>query len=297
MRYTFKTFQTEFPDDAACLNRLMEIRYGGTEIECPGCGVANATFHPLDKRRGFACHACGHHIYPCAGTIFEKSSTRLTLWFFAMYLMTSTRHGVAAKELQRQLGVTYKTAWRMAHELRKLMGSADFGGTLGGEGKHVEIDETYFGGKQKRSEMKAKGSNKTVIFGMAERDGMLRVGPVPNAQRYTLQKAARHNLKPGTTVTTDEWGGYTDLHLLGVKHDTVQHGSGEYVRGIHHTNTIESHWGHFKRAVKGTHVSISAKHLAKYVAEFTYRRNFRNSHLNMFDRLISACGLPRPVEP
>jgi transposase len=297
MRYTFKTFQTEFPDDEACLNRLMEIRYGGTEITCPACGVEKAKYHPMSKRRGFACQECGHHIFPCAGTIFEKSSTRLTLWFFAMYLMTSTRHGVAAKELQRQLGVTYKTAWRMAHELRKLMGSADFGGPLGGEGKHVEIDETYFGGKQKRSEMKAKGSNKAVIFGMAERDGMLRVGPVPNNQRYTLQKAVRHNLKPGTVVTTDEWGGYTDLHLLGVKHETVKHGSKEYVRGIHHTNTIESHWGHFKRAVKGTHVSISAKHLAKYVAEFTYRRNFRNSHLNMFYRLISACGLPRPVEP
>jgi len=297
MRYTFKTFQTEFPDDAACLNRLMEIRYGGTEIECPGCGVEKAKYHPMNKRRGFACQECGHHIYPCAGTIFEKSSTRLTLWFFAMYLMTSTRHGVAAKELQRQLGVTYKTAWRMAHELRKLMGSADFGGPLGGEGKHVEMDETYFGGKQKRSEMKASGSNKTVVFGMAERDGMLRVGPVPNAQRYTLQKAARHNVKPGSIVTTDEWGGYNDLHLLGVKHETVAHSKGEYVRGVHHTNTIESHWGHFKRAVKGTHVSISAKHLAKYVAEFTYRRNFRGSHLTMFDRLISACGLPRPVEP
>lgn len=145
MRYTFKTFQTEFPDDAACLNRLMEIRYGGTEITCPACGVEKAKYHPMSKRRGFACQECGHHIFPCAGTIFEKSSTRLTLWFFAMYLMTSTRHGVAAKELQRQLGVTYKTAWRMAHELRKLMGSADFSGPLGGEGKHVEIDETYFG--------------------------------------------------------------------------------------------------------------------------------------------------------
>lgn len=297
MRYTFNTFQTEFPDDAACLMRLMEIRYGGTEIECPGCGVEKAKYHPMNKRRGFACQECGHHIYPCAGTIFEKSSTRLTLWFFAMYLMTSTRHGVAAKELQRQLGVTYKTAWRMAHELRKLMGSADFGGTLGGEGKHVEIDETYFGGRQSNEDRKAKGTNKTVIFGMAERGGPIRVGPVQDAKRLTLQKAARHNLKRGTVVSTDEWQGYNDLHLLGVKHDTVQHGSGEYVRGIHHTNTIESHWGHFKRAVKGTHVSISAKHLAKYVAEFTYRRNFRNSHLNMFERLISACGLPRPVEP
>ena len=101
--------------------KLMEINYGGTEITCPGCGVERAKFHPMTKRRAFACQECGHHIYPAAGTIFHKSPDHLTKWFFAMYLMTSTRHGVAAKEVERQLGVTYKCAWRMCHELRKLM--------------------------------------------------------------------------------------------------------------------------------------------------------------------------------
>ena len=125
--YTFKEFQAEYPDDAACLVKLMEINFGGTHIHCPGCGVL-ANFYPMGKRRGFACQECGHHVYPCAGTIFHKSSTKLTLWFFAMYLMTSTRHGVAAKEIERQTGVTYKCAWRMCHELRKLMTSADYTG-------------------------------------------------------------------------------------------------------------------------------------------------------------------------
>ena len=131
-KYTFKQFQAEYPNDAACLAKLMEVNYGGTEIICPGCGGDRAKFHPMNKRRAFACQECGHHIYPAAGTIFHKSPTPLTKWFFAMYLITSTRHGVAAKELERQLGVTYKCAWRMAHELRKLMASADHGGTLGG---------------------------------------------------------------------------------------------------------------------------------------------------------------------
>jgi hypothetical protein len=115
----------------------------------------------LTKRRAFVCQLCGQHIYPCAGTIFHKSPTNLTKWFFTMYLMTSTRHGVAAKEIERQLGVTYKCAWRMCHELRKLMASADFSGPLGGDGKHVEIDETTKGGYQSNRERRAKGSNKT----------------------------------------------------------------------------------------------------------------------------------------
>ena len=172
-KYTFKQFQQEYPDDASCLAKLMEINFGGTEIVCPGC-QKRANFHPMSKRRAYACQACGHHVYPAADTIFHKSRTPLTKWFFAMYLMTSTRHGVAAKELERQLGVTYKCAWRMAHELRKLMATADhdFGGgpTLKG---HIEIDETFVGGRRKADEP----DNKTIIFGMVERGGKIVAGP------------------------------------------------------------------------------------------------------------------------
>src|SRR5689334_16784058 len=158
-KYTFKEFQAEYPNDAACLAKLMEINYGGTSIICPGC-AERTTFHPMHKRRAFACQACGYHIYPAAGTIFHKSRTNLTKWFFAMYLMTSTRHGVAAKEIQRQLGVTYKCAWRMCHELRKLMATADNRGKLSG---HVEIDETLVGGRQSIEDKRRNGSNKTIV--------------------------------------------------------------------------------------------------------------------------------------
>jgi len=289
---TFKQFQVQYPDDASCLDKLMEVNYGGTEIMCPGCGV-DTKFHRLAQRRAYVCQHCGHHVYPAADTIFHKSRTNLTKWFFAMYLMTSTRHGVAAKELQRQLGVTYKCAWRMAHELRKLMAAADHGGKLGGDGKHMEMDETLLGGKQTMDARRNKGTNKTMLFGMVERDGMMRAGPVPNAWATTIQNIVRANVSKGTTVSTDEWAGYNDLPLMGMTRGSVNHSKKEWVRGIHHTNTIEGHWGHFKRAVRGTHVHISGKHAWKYVAEFTYRRNFRHSHEAMFNRLVAAFALPR----
>src|SRR6266436_2861749 len=174
MKYTFKQFQAEYPDDAACLAGVMKSQYGGTRFFCPGCGV-EAEFHAMTKRRAYACQECGHHVYPCAGTIFHKSRTKLTHWFFAMYLMTSTRHGVAAKEIERQIGVTYKTAWRMCHELRKLMTGADHTGPLAG---HVEVDETRIGGKQKQRDRRRKGDNKTIVMGIVERGGKMRAAPI-----------------------------------------------------------------------------------------------------------------------
>lgn len=286
-KYTFQQFQQEYPNDAACLAKLMEINHGGTEITCPGCGTLRAKFHPMAKRRAYACQECGHHIYPAAGTIFHKSSTPLTKWFFAMYLMTSTRHGVAAKELERQLGVTYKTAWRMAHELRKLMASADhqWGGPMDG---HVEIDETHVGGRRKSNEP----DNKTVVFGMLQRDGRLLAAPIPDVTTYTVEGIINENIPAGTTISTDEHRVYQGLRHA-YDHGTVNHSAKEYVRGIHHVNGLESHWSLFKRAVKGTHVHISAKHSWKYVSEFSYRRNMRHSHSNMFNLLVEAFALPR----
>jgi predicted RNA-binding Zn-ribbon protein involved in translation (DUF1610 family)/transposase-like protein len=286
-KYTFQQFQQEYPNDAACLAKLMEINHGGTEITCPGCGTIRAKFHPMAKRRAYACQECGHHIYPAAGTIFHKSSTALTKWFFAMYLMTSTRHGVAAKELERQLGVTYKTAWRMAHELRKLMAAADdkCGGPMDG---HVEIDETHVGGRRKANEP----DNKTTVFGMLQRGGRLLAAPIPDVTNYTVEGIINEVIPAGTTISTDEHCSYQGLKHA-YDHGTVNHSAKEYVRGIHHVNGLESHWSLFKRAVKGTHVHISAKHSWKYVSEFSYRRNMRHSHSNMFNLLVEAFALPR----
>jgi predicted RNA-binding Zn-ribbon protein involved in translation (DUF1610 family)/transposase-like protein len=294
-KYTFKQFQAEYPDDGACLDKIMAEQYGGTEFSCPGCG-ADSKFTRIAKRRAYACQWCGHHIYPCVGTIFEKSSTSLTKWFFAMYLFTSTRHGVAAKELERQLGVTYKTAWRMAHELRKLMASADFQGPMKG---HVEIDETFIGGKSRR---KGKGyatrsRRMTVVLGMLEREGIVRAGPIPDVKQTTIEPIVLTNVQRGSTISTDEGGAYNDLKNSPYNHGTVQHKTDQWVRGIHHVNAIEGHWARLKLSIRGTHVHVSAKHLWKYVSEFSYRRNMRHSHRAMFDRLVDAFSLPRLQEP
>ena len=167
--YTFKEFQNEYPDDAACLKRIIQIQYGGEETHCQVCDK-RTQFHPMTKRRAYACQECGHHIYPCAGTIFHKICTKLTIWFFAMYLMTSTRHGVAAKEIAAATGVTYKCAWRICHELRKLMASADDDRRPIGVGKHVEIDETLVGGESATTAKDARKQDNGHL-GMVERDG------------------------------------------------------------------------------------------------------------------------------
>jgi transposase len=299
-KYTFKQFQAEYPDDDACLAAIMEVQYGGTKISCPGCG-ADSTFTKIAERRAYACQWCGHHIYPCAGTIFHKSSTKLTHWFFAMYLMTSTRHGVAAKELERQIGCTYKTAWRMAHELRKLMASADYQGPLKG---HVEIDETWIGGRKRRTpgeKNRKRGAvpgKQAIVMGIVERGdgGKLRAGPIDDVTMHELHRHVVHNVEPGSTVSTDERRGYNDLAKASYVHGRVDHSAEQYVNGVHHTNTLEGHWSQLKRSIRGTHVHVSHKHLWKYVAEFSYRRNYRESHRGMFSRLVSAFSLPRLAE-
>jgi hypothetical protein len=284
--YTFKQFQAEYPNDGACLKQIMEIQYGGEETDCPVCDK-RMQFHPMTKRRAYACQGCGHHIYPAAGTIFHKSRTKLTIWFFAMYLLTSTRHGVAAKEIQRQTGVTYKCAWRICHELRKLMASADARGPIGGDGRHVEADETLVGGAVRKRGPGQHRARKTVVFGMVERDGRLRAGPVPDESTFTLEPIILENVAKGTTITTDGHAAYKGLRHS-YTHEAVNHDAKEYVRGIHHTNTIEGHWSLLKRAIKGTHVHISSKHAWKYIAEFSYRRNMRHSHTAMFNLLVHA---------
>src|SRR5258706_6939489 len=171
-KFTFAQYKAQYPDDDACLAAILERRYGMADA-CPKCGVVGK-LTKIEGRRAYACKE-GCHTYPCAGTIFEHSSTTLTLWFHAMYLLTATRNGVSAKELQRQLGVTYKCAWRIGHQLRLLMKARSDAQNPGPLVGHVEMDETYIGGRKKG--MRGKGNyakNKAVVFGMVQRGGPLR---------------------------------------------------------------------------------------------------------------------------
>ena len=174
---TFYEFQQQFPDDEACLKRIMVERYGGTELDCPKCG-AHGNFYRMTRERAYVCQHCKHQLHPTVGTIMERSRTPLHKWFYAMHLFSTSRHGVAAKELQRQIGVTYKTAWRMAHKIRKYMAEVDGEWPLGGD---VEADETYVDGKTTGGKRgRGAAPNKTVVFGMLERGGDVMATVVPD---------------------------------------------------------------------------------------------------------------------
>lgn len=272
-------FMKLFPNDDACLEHLFTSRYG-YDHECPKCGQADL-WKRLSKMPAYSC-SCGHHIHPMVGTPFHKSHTPLQKWFYAMYLFTTTRHGVPAKELQRQLSVNYKTAFRMGHKIREYLSFVDGDGPVGG---HVEIDETMIGGK--RAGKRGRGAQgKTIVLGMAERGGDLITRVVPDIKRTSLEKHIIRNVDRSATVSTDELNSYKRLSMYGYKHASVNHAHDEFVRGDVHTNTIEGFWSILKRSIKGTHVHVSARHLPKYLGEFEFRWNLRHDPAAMFPYLL-----------
>ena len=255
---TFYEFQKRFPDDEECLHHMMVTRHGGTEIDCPTCGV-HSKFYRLTRDRAYLCQHCKHEIYPTAGTFMHRTHLPLHKWFFAMFLFSTSRHGVAAKELQRQLGISYKTAWRMARLIREHMAHIDGEWPLGGPGGEVEADETYIGGKTTARKRGRGAPNKAVVFGMLERGGDVMAKVVPDVKKRTLHPIVAENVKPGSTIHTDELRSYWGLDRAGYKHRTVNHGAGEYVRQGSHVNGIEGFWSRLKLSIRGTHVHVSAK--------------------------------------
>jgi len=287
--FSVREFFARFPTDEACLEHVMSVRYG-LRHTCRKCGVVDATFHRLAKRPAYACAHCGDHVYPCSGTIFQDSRTPLTVWFYAIYLFVATRHGVSGKELQRQLGVTYKTAYRMGMQIRKLMGSAVEFVALKG---HVEIDEHFHGGRMPRTEG-APRDNKTIVLGMKERGGPMVTEVIPDTTTKTLRKAVLMTVQPRTTISTDEHHGYRLLADADYTHGHVNHHSKEWAKtdpetGVrHHVAHVEAFWRVFKYSVKSTHIHISKKHMQRYLDEFTFRANHREMRNAMFDLLIGA---------
>ncbi len=279
---TVQDFFKMFASDDACLDHLFKVRFGNLK-SCPKC-QKETKFHRLAKEKAYACQWCGHHLHPMKGTPFEATHTPLQKWFYAMYLFTTTRHGVPAKELQRQLSVTYKTAWRMGHEIRKYMAIVDGDPTLGG---HVEIDETFVGGRKKGGKT-GRGSKKAIVLGIVERDGNVYTQHVPSASGADLLPPILKRVARGTTISTDEWLPYGALPIYGYNHQTVNHGRKEYARGEVHTNSIENFWGQLKRSIRGTHVHVSPKHLQKYLGEFEFRFNRRKAQHRMFSDLLAG---------
>jgi len=289
LRYTVGQFNTEFPSDDACLECIKEQRWPDGVTECAKCGVERK-HHRVAGRTAYACQACGNHIYPLAGTVFEKSTTSLKTWFYAMYLMGSTRCGISAKQIQRETGVTYKTAWRMFRQIRSLL--SEDGLQL--EGSTVEMDEMYHGGKRQRIGQRGRpsyGSHKVAVVGMVERSEDGRVGRVvarvaPNAKKVTLHGLAKEYILPASTVYTDEFVSYDGLEAAGYTHRRINHSARVYVSGDIHTQAIEGFWSLVKRGIGGVYHSVSAKYLQSYLDEYAFRYNRRHLGNQQFRSIL-----------
>ena len=273
--FTIKELRVHFSTDDQCLEYLFDTKYK-TATNCPKC---NRTFNysRVKERRAYQCNHCNNMISPTASTIFHKSETQLNLWFYAIFLFCVSKNGVSAKELQRQTGVTYKTAWRMAFQIRTLF--ADDNDTLKGT---VEIDEAYLGGKEdKKHESKKHGhkgsQGKTAVIGAVERGGNVRARVVDDTTRNEVTPFVRGKIAIDATVFTDEYVSYDNLSNLGYRHEQVNHSKKVYVDGNTHTNTIEGFWSQLKRSIDGTYHMVAPKHLQQYVNEFAWRYNRRNS--------------------
>ena len=288
-KFTVRDFFKRFPDDDACLLHIMEVRYG-LRHTCEACGV-ESTFHRIAKRKAYACAACGAHLYPCAGTIFQDSRTSLQLWFYAIFLFVTTRHGVSGKELERQLGVTYKTAWRMGQQIRQLMEQAEIKDLFRG---HVELDEAYIGGRRSGGKRGRGAPGKTIVMGVAERGGRVHARVIPDIKKATLRGVVADKVEGGSLVSTDELMSYGLLDGDGFKHVAVKHGAKEWALydyrtdAVHHVNTVEGFWKLFKNSIRSTHIHVSRKYMDRYLNEFTFRSNHRQMQNAMFDLLIGA---------
>ncbi|MGZ6929963.1 MAG: IS1595 family transposase [Acidimicrobiia bacterium] len=300
---TFLEFQSRFPDDETCLEYLWTTRYAldGETAMCPKCDTERTfkRYQTMQQRQSWTCTTCGHHIHPTAGTIFHKSSTALHLWFFAIYIMSSTRCGVSAKQLERELGVTYKTAWRMFNLIRNQLMIQD-DEPLSGE---VEIDETYVGGRPRLKDREyhpdgrvkrgpSKNKPKTTVFGAVERGGKVRAEVVPPGETPDFAHRASVFVLPESSVFTDEFPAYNRLGDRFARHQRIQHKAKVYVRGDVHTQTIEGFWSLVKRGIDGAYHSVSAKWLQGYLNEYVWRYNHRDDQRAMFELLLLRAALP-----
>lgn len=294
-RMTYTEFVRHFPDNDTCLEYLKEKYYADGTV-CPGC-ERPTKFHRIKTRAAYSCQFCGKQVYPTAGTIFEKSTVSLHLWFYAIFLMSSTRCGMAAKQLEREIGVTYKTAHRMFKLIRSMLMDDDE--PLSGE---VEVDETYFGAKRRnapRGGRPGEGDEKKVpVLALVERGGRVRAKVVANVRRTSLLPVIEEHVEPGSTIYTDELRSYYLLDRRGYQHMTVRHGEGEYVRGHVHTNTVEGYFGLIKGGLRGVYRgAVRRQYLQSYLDEYCFRYNHRHTitdrpmFWNFLDQIVT--GLDR----
>lgn len=283
-----------FNDPEVARVHLEAIRWGDTRF-CPHCGSTTKTAPLKGKshRPGlYKCYGCKGHFTVTVGTVFERSKIPLHIWFRAVYLLCSSKKGISSHQLHRMLGVTYKTAWFMTHRIREAFKEGSFAEGLGGAGKVVEADETYFGdADEERTSRSTRGyANKRAVVSLVERGGNVRsfhFEKIPDAR--SVREVLVRNVSRDSVLSTDESALYKKLGREFAKHEKVNHSLREYRRGAAHTNTIEGYFSIFKRGMKGVYQHCAEKHLHRYLAEFDFRYNHRAAlGIDDFSRMAAA---------
>jgi transposase len=290
--YSLMEFIEAYPDDAACLDRLWRERFApdGHHAYCTRC-ERERKFHRTKTRASYTCDTCGLHVHPMKGTIFEKSTTSLKLWFYAMYLMASTRCGISAKQLEREIGVTYRTAHRMMKKIRTELMTDQGDDPLSGD---VEVDETSIRGKPRvpltRSEAAAFREAKPTVLGMVERGRRIRFRVIPSRRGPALSREVRANVNPSSIIFTDDWQAYKPLRREYLDHKIINHSAGVYVRGDVYTNTIEGAFGNLKTGMRGAYKHVSPRYLQSYLDEYAWRHNAQRSGPALFEQLLQRAA-------
>lgn len=265
---TYSRFMELFPDNDACLHYLKE-KFHPDGSECPLCGKPSK-FHRIKSRAAYSCQYCRHQVYPTAGTIFHKSTTSLQMWFWAIFLMSSTRCGISAKQLEREIGVSYPTAHRMFKQIRFLL-SDDDGIPLGGE---VETDETFIGGKPRADRPMSRQAHldrKIPVFGSVQRHGRV-IAKIGRFRSDALGHIRTYGL-PEAIVYTDDYPGYGGLKRTHPNHKRINHSEKIYVKGSTHTQSVEGFFALLKNGLRGVCHSVSKRYLQNYLDEYAFRFN------------------------
>jgi transposase len=300
-KYTLADFKRDFPNDDACLEWLKNLRWPNG-ITCRKCKQVRK-HHRVTKRLCYACDHCGTHVYPQAGTVLQDTRTPLVYWFRAIFLMATTRMGIAAKHLEREVGCSYKTAWRMMRMIRQLM-TEDILQLLG----QVEIDESFFGGLAKNAHREwidgksvSHVPEKTIVLGIVQRGGNIITSVIPDTTNLTLLPRVREHVLPKSMVFTDEYHGYRNLPKMGYQHSRVYHSAHVYVENDNvtgvkaHTNTVESFWSLAKNGIRGSNRHVGKRYLQGYLNAYAFRWNHRRDAASMFRSIVSQLPSSRPT--
>lgn len=267
-----------FPDEPAARRWFEETRWPDGNVICPRCDEPNVVEVKNGKPMPWYCRDCKRYFSVKIGTVMERSHIPLRKWVVGLYLLTTSLKGVSSMKLHRDLGITQSSAWFMSQRIREGW-ETDPQQRLTGT---VEIDESYFGGKDrnrpKHMRTGERGvAGKAAVMGMVEREtGQVRAMPVSRTDMNTLQDRVFANVTPGSQIYTDDFGSYRGLDGMFYRHKSVRHSARQYVDGMAHTNGIESFWAMLKRGYHGTHHHFSQKHLGRYVTEFAGRQSRRD---------------------